>query len=120
MNALQQPSVNPFPSIVWTGASGTTYKFEHHAIGMSFNQIGGVYIFCKEGPDRRWYSIYVGETDNFRRRLAEELTSHHRWDSITRAGATHVCAMVVAGGNAERVRIETDLRHGLNPSCNRQ
>jgi hypothetical protein len=28
--------------------------------------------------------------------------------------------MVVAGGNAERVRIETDLRHGLNPSCNRQ
>jgi hypothetical protein len=28
--------------------------------------------------------------------------------------------MVVTGGNAERVRVETDLRHRLNPPCNRQ
>jgi hypothetical protein len=28
--------------------------------------------------------------------------------------------MIVTGGNAERVRIETDLRHALNAPCNRQ
>jgi hypothetical protein len=32
---------------------------------------------------------------------------------------THIAALVVAG-DAERLRIETDLRHGLNPSANAQ
>ncbi|SFJ99618.1 hypothetical protein SAMN05444581_101167 [Methylocapsa palsarum] len=105
---LNQPNslVNPFPRLVWTGASRTTYEFEHHAIGMRFNAIGGVYIFCKQASDTLWYAIYVGETDNFSRRLSDELAAHHRWDDISRSGATHVCAMVVRGGNAERVRIE--------------
>ena len=114
------PLVNSFPRLIWAGASRTTYEFEHHAIGMTFNAIGGVYIFCKQSVDTLWYAVYVGETDNFARRLSDELASHHRWPAIRAAGATHICAMVVRGGNAERLRIETDLRNGLNPPCNRQ
>ena len=114
-------SVNPTPRLVWWGLSGTSYEFEHFALGnVTFNPVGGVYIFCRQATDGRWYAIYVGETDNFRRRLADELAGHHRWQDITRAGATHICAMVVSGGNAARIAIETDLRHGLNPSCNDQ
>lgn len=114
------PVVKPFPILIWTGISGTRYEFEHHAIGMTFNSIAGVYIFCRFAADGLWYAVYVGETDNFQRRLYNELAAHHRWPDITGAGSTHICAMVVRGGNAERLRIETDLRHRLNPSCNRQ
>jgi hypothetical protein len=114
-------NVNPTARLIWPGLSGTRYEFRHFAIGcVVFNPIGGVYIFCSQGADGLWYANYVGETDNFRRRLSDELANHHRWDSITRAGATHVCAMVVRGGNADRLRVETDLRHSLNPPCNRQ
>ncbi len=121
MSTLPNQNVNPIPRLIWPGLNGTTYEFEHFAIGrVTFNEVGGVYIFCTQGADGRWYATYVGETDNFRRRLSDELASHHQWDSITRAGATHICAMVVRGGNAERLRIETDLRHSLNPPCNRQ
>jgi hypothetical protein len=119
-NPLPQ-NVNPVPKVLWTGISGTTYEFEHFKIGaVTFNAVAGIYIFCHQASDNRWYAVYIGETDNFRRRLADELPSHHALNDISRAGATHICAMVVAGGNAERVRIETDLRHRLNPTCNRQ
>lgn len=120
MSVPYNQSVSPFPSLIWTGASGRTYKFEHHAIGMTFNPLGGVYIFCRLATDNRWYAVYVGETDNFARRLTDELASHHQWESIRAARATHICAMVIGSGNAERLAIETDLRHGLNPPCNRQ
>ena len=102
MSNLPNQSVKPFPVLIWVGFSGTRYEFEHHAIGMTFNQIGGVYIFCRRATNGLWYAVYVGETDNFQSRLYNDLGSHHSWPDITRAGATHVCAMVVGGGNAER------------------
>jgi hypothetical protein len=121
MSTLPYRSVNPSPRLTWRGASGTAYEFEHFKLAaVTFNPVAGVYIFCHQRQDGLWYPIYVGETDNFRRRLSEEFPGHHRLSDISRAGATHICARVVAGGNAERVRIESDLRHGLNPPCNRQ
>ncbi len=129
MSTQPYQSVNPTPRLVWSGYSGTKYEFEHFALrNVSFNEVGGVYIFCYQAADGRWHAIYIGETeyigetDNFRRRLADELPTHHRWQDITRAGATHICAMVVSGPNAaqRRLDIETDLRHKQNPPCNRQ
>lgn len=118
-NALQR-YVNHIPRLIWTGATCTTYEFEHHPIDTTFNTVGGVYIFCKEGADRRWYAVYIGQTDNFRGRLTDELATHHRLESISHAGATHICALVVTGDESKRLAIETDLRHALNPPCNRQ
>jgi hypothetical protein len=123
MSILPVQSVNPKSTLAWYGISGEAYQFEHFKLGeATFNTVGGVYIFCYLATDGRWYSIYIGETDNFRRRLADELPHHHRWQDITRAGATHICAMVVSGDNAakRRLEIETDLRHKQNPPCNRQ
>lgn len=121
-NALNQ-APQPNPRLIWTGRSGTRYEFEHYPIyGTAWNAVGGVYIFCKLAPDGRWYAQYIGETDNFRRRLSDELGSHHQWNCISRSGATHVCAMVVNGGDTaqRRLDIEADLRHSQNPPCNRQ
>lgn len=115
---------NPLPitpsTLVWQGARGTKYEFEHYAIGTAFNALPGVYIFCGMHADGRWYAKYVGQTDNFARRLDDELALHHRLDCARRAGATHICAMVVHGGDAARLEIETHLRQLQNPPCNRQ
>jgi hypothetical protein len=119
MSTLPYESITAGSVVIWTGAGGTRYEFEHHSIGTVFNPVRGVYIFCKSSGDGHWHPVYVGETDNFSRRLTDELASHHRWECICAAGATHICALMVAD-NAKRVAIETDLRHRLNPSCNRQ
>ncbi len=123
MNPLQQHSVNPVPRLTWHGASGTAYEFEHFALGgVTWNAVGGVYIFCRLATDGRWYAVYIGETNDFSVRLANNPPTHERWYDVTRAGATHICAMVVSGNNAaqRRLDIETDLRHRQNPPCNRQ
>ena len=114
------PFVNENPKVTWKGASGISYDFWLHPIGTIYLAIPGAYIFCKPASVSSWNSLYVGETDNFLRRLTNELAAHHRWNGIRAHGATHICTLVIQGGNAERLRIETDLRHGLNPPCNRQ
>lgn len=116
---LNQP-VNPIQTIIWYGISGLSYELEHHPIGTVFNSVPGVYIFCRPGLGGRWYAVYIGETDNLNRRLTQQLAAHHQAASIGRAGATHVCAMVVAGGKTARLNIETDLRQKQNPPCNEQ
>ena len=96
MNILYDRSVSPVQRVFWTGLSGTRYEFQHFPIGTVFNPVGGVYIFCKAAGPNNWHAVYVGETDNFLRRLTNELATHHRWDAICRIGATHVSALVTA------------------------
>jgi hypothetical protein len=45
--------------------------------------------------------------------------SHDGYSRAYRLGMTHIAALVVTG-DTERLRIETDLRHGLSPSANAQ
>jgi hypothetical protein len=122
MSILPNENVNqsPQPLVIWAGASGVKYSFHLYPIGQVFYAVPGIYIFCKLTPSGMWQQIYVGETDNLWRRITNELSSHHQWDAVIAHGATHICALRVESGDAERVRIETDLRHGLNPPCNRQ
>jgi hypothetical protein len=115
-NALITP-----PGVAWAGASGASYEFGIHEIFTDYLERPGVYIFCKRvGIPFEWQPVYVGETDNFRRRLTSELTLHHRWSCIVAAEATHICTLHVPLYDNERLRIETDLRRHLNPPCNRQ
>lgn len=104
--------------ITWTGASGSRYTGQTLPIGTEFRPLSGVYIACKAIP-QGWFALYVGETQDLFQRLNAGLEGH---DGIKRArafGATHFSIHLVSG-NAERLRVETDLRHGLNPSCNLQ
>ena len=114
-------AVNPAPSTLWYGVSGTSYEFEHFEIGqVSFNRIGGVYIFCREVQDGSWRAAYIGETVNFRRCLEDGFARHPWRDHIAAAGATHICTMVVRNDDAERRRVKNDLRHLHSPSRNHQ
>jgi hypothetical protein len=123
MRSELHPNVNsdqPPPTVIWTGASGTKYTLYLFPIGHLFYGVPGVYVFCKAAAEGAWQAIYVGETDNLLRSVAYELAMHHQWRAMIAHGATHICALRIYGGSAERLRIEADLRHSLNPPCNRQ
>jgi hypothetical protein len=120
-NPLLQ-TVNPSNRVIWTGASGKRYDTFLDPIWSAYLVRSGIYIFCRETSPGSWTAVYVGETDDFSRRLTSDLTLHHRWESIRAAGATHICTLHIPNDHAGglRLQIETDLRHALNPPCNRQ
>ena len=106
--------------ILWSGMKRTYdfIPFEINGLVVSPSG-GGVYVFSR----RREYgdeALYVGETDDFQRRLKDELSHHHRWPCLKALGVTHVGIHLVPGARSERLEIETDLRLGLDPPCNRQ
>ena len=106
-------------NIMWRGTSQNPYTFETHPVGTRFNPVSGVYIFCLEIASGSWEALYVGETQSFEQRLNAGIRSHDGFARASRLGMTHIAVLVVAG-DAERLRIETDLRHGLNPVANAQ
>lgn len=106
-------------SVTWRGASGQSHTFETYPVGTQFNPISGVYIFCRQVASGNWEALYVGETQSLKQRLNTGIGSHDGYARASRLGMTHIAALVVAG-DAERLRIETDLRHGLKPSANAQ
>ena len=106
-------------TITWRGASGQSYTFETYPVGTVFNPVSGVYIFCRQGASGTWEALYVGETHSFEQRLNTGISSHDGYARASRLGMTHIAVLVVPV-DAERSRIETDLRHGLNPPANAQ
>lgn len=114
----------PVATYPWTGASGQTYHFQIDPIWTHYKPVPGVYMFCKRttglalafGP---WIALYVGETHDFHERLHSRLDRHDAYECVTRNGATHIATLRVHGA-ANRLRIETDLRHSIAPVCNLQ
>ncbi|HEV8030600.1 MAG TPA: hypothetical protein VGP42_06230 [Stellaceae bacterium] len=109
-------------TVIWTGASGEKYTLYLYPIGNGYKALQGVYIFWKQGADRLWYPIYIGEAADLNDRLNTNLKLHHQWACITRNGATHICSMSTQGSTAQqRITIEADLRQGYpNSTCNQQ
>ena len=106
-------------TITWTGKSGTRYQFQCYPDGQEFNPVSGVYIFCRPIALAGWEALYVGEAQGLKDRLNTGISNHDGYRRAKSSGMTHIAAMVVLG-DSERLRVETDLRHGLNPSCNAQ
>ena len=75
-------------TIMWPGASGKEYKYWIYAIGTSFKDSPGNYIFAKETSIGRWTPIYIGETDS----LQDRLSNHEKLPCVERHGGTHVHA----------------------------
>jgi hypothetical protein len=119
-NPLSNLVKKPFELVHWKGINGTVYEFQIHPIGIEYFPKPGVYIFCRNLGNGSFSSIYVGETDNFKRRLTDELHSHHSIAGVRGHGATHICTLHVPGSLSNRLLIETDLRNSLKPPCNKQ
>ena len=104
---------------IWAGKTGQRFEFEVHPIGTLYKRVSGVYVACRQSISGSLEALYVGETQSFYDRLNAGAANHDGLKCAARNGMTHIGVMIVAG-NSERLRIETDLRHGLKPSCNRQ
>ena len=107
----------------WSGISGTSYTFEVHDLSTTFRPVSGVYIIGRAvwlGHMTRLEALYVGEAQSLEDRLNTRRDAHEGFKRALAHGATHVCALLAPNGATERLRIETDLRHGLNPICNLQ
>lgn len=103
----------------WPGYPGKKYTFETHPFGTEFGNYSGVYIACVETTPGRWNALYVGETQSFFDRIYAGLEHHNGLKCARNNGATHLGVMLVYG-NAARLAVETELRHVLDPHCNRQ
>ncbi len=104
----------------WHGRSNASYTFEVYLIGQEFRPVAGVYVLATVVPVTGGVYVkplYVGETQSFYDRLNANARNHDGFKRALALGATHVA---VRGCNdvRERLAIETDLRHGLNPPCN--
>jgi len=105
--------------VTWTGKSGKDYVFELYPLGTEFKPVSGVYVFCKPIGKTRMEALYVGETQSFYESLNAGIENHDGFERASRAGMAHIGVMR-SGYSTERLRIETDLRHGLSPRCNTQ
>ena len=105
--------------VKWPGKSGITYDSEAFPFGTVFNKVSGVYIVSRKILSGSHEALYVGETESLFDRLNAGEKTHEGIARVRQYGITHICVVRVTG-NSERLRVETDLRHGLNPVGNAQ
>lgn len=113
------------PEIVYyVGRSGTQYQMNLYNPALTtFFEVPGIYLLCRRaviGGEFRYEALYAGEAQSLKDRLNTQGSGHDGYKRAVAQGMDRIAAMVVTGGLAERLRIETDLRHGLNPVCNAQ
>jgi hypothetical protein len=105
--------------IKFTGISKKQYNFELYSYEQYFKYHSGIYIFLrKQLSDYR--IIYIGQTDNFVKRLDRDFKYHTQYDCITKNQYTHVALYPVYGSEQRRIDIETDLRRYYSTLCNEQ
>lgn len=110
--------------VEWAGLSGLKYGFNVYPIGQEFLPVGGIYIMCRFNlggllAPLGFQPLYVGETHNLNQRLNIGIDAHDGYKRCLAYGVSHF-ATRRCDDATERLRIETDLRHGLTPVCNRQ
>jgi predicted GIY-YIG superfamily endonuclease len=102
----------------WQGKSGHWYVhtvFDRLPAGLSEAN----YVLVRRNADGTCTSLYIGETGELARRWME----HERSGLVsgaTRLGLNELHVHLLASDDRERVRVETDLRHGHDPPLNRQ
>jgi len=108
----------------WNGASGASYGFHLYPKGTEFLPLSAVYMLCRgftENGFVKYGALYVGEAESLFDRLNTDVAAG-RHDGYKRAqanGLTHIGIHFIAS-EADRMRIEKDIRHGVNPICNRE
>jgi hypothetical protein len=105
--------------VTWAGYPGNEYEFEVYPLGTAFKPFSGVYVACASKDGIKWNAFYIGEAKSFSDRLNAGFEHNEGLKCARRRGATHLGAMIV-NGDANRLAIETELRHVLNPPCNKQ
>ncbi|WP_416065640.1 hypothetical protein ACK9YZ_03195 [Rhizobium sp. ZK1] len=102
----------------WQGQSLGWWITTVYPLFADFPPISSVYVMVKRNQDGTCAPIYIGQTDNLRRRMME-----HSKDKVLAAyklGATQLHAHFIANTATERFAVETDLRNGHKTPLNEQ
>ena len=101
------------PDINWEGRPGTKYGYWIHAIGTTFRDEPGNYVYAKQASPGYWSPIYVGQTTSLQDRLAD----HEKEACAQRNGASHIHTHTTPGGECARLAEESDLIAKWAPVC---
>ena len=105
--------------ITWAGRSGRQYSFMVYRANDVIPSTSGVYVIGEETTDPNiWNLIYVGETGDFRDRLAVNWSNHHARVCIEGHNPTHVHLHYPVLNAQARRDIEADLLANWNFFCN--
>lgn len=105
-------------TLALTGASGTKYEFTVYSKDTSFKEdVDCVYYISKrtakaDGTGTH-SEIYVGETDDLKKRLSD----HHKQACFDRNGYNAISVHRESSSLA-RTRKESDLIEAIHPPCN--
>ncbi len=103
----------------WRGLSGTAYKMQLCVMEHEWSQAPGLYLFAVQELLGTLTAVYVGQTDDLRRRMSEYRSDPlGKWHAAKRLGIASVYAMTMSATEYERKRIELDLIQGLRPRLN--
>ena len=94
----------------WQGQSGAWWITTVYTLGLNLPAIPSVYLMVRRGVDGKCSPIYIGQTDDLRRRIAE-----HEKDKLLSAcilGANELHAHFLAKTERQRFAVESDLRNG--------
>lgn len=84
--------MNIYPTAYWIAPFGERIEFQLYPYYGSWNEVGGIYLFCTWDAQRNVYvPAYIGETENFRRRFRD----HEKWFPAIDMGAYLVLAAIV-------------------------
>ena len=99
----------------WYGTSGKGYPYHIFAMGGSWQNVPGNYIYAGK-TSTGWKAAYIGQTNSFRTRLP----NHEEEACAKRHGATHIHAHTNSVGAFARKAEEADLIKKHQPPCNQQ
>jgi hypothetical protein len=107
--------------VTFVGASGKEYVFGVFPLGTTFKEIAGLYIFGKLVPTGLMSGgniapLYIGQAGD----LEQRIFGHKKLECAQIHGFNCICAMAFNGTEAQRIDVETDLRHGNPTPCNDQ
>jgi hypothetical protein len=113
-------STDPFappsrPIRWWEGKSGRRYYVAVYGIGELFDFGSIVYLVTQARLDGFYDPLYIGQTGDGEERLGR----HPKFARALALGATHVHIHWV-DGKADRIAVETDLRHQHPTALNEQ
>ena len=83
----------------WPTADGKKHEFEVYSPNVSWNSVGGIYIFTYLQANNYWKPLYIGQTEDFSQRIP----NHERWAEAVRRGATHIHVKVVSHASTRDV-----------------
>lgn len=100
---------------VWTGMSGTKYRYSVYMFGTVFGPGPANFIFTREIKPGQHFPIYVGHTND----LSEPFSDYLAMQCIKMSRVSHIHVRFSESTEELRRAQRSDLIAHLNPPCNR-